>query len=106
MPDSDRQAALALARATEQIETARRLRALGRVRAARPSERWVPDIDLGLGPEEVEVERVPVGRRVAAPPPLRREGDQTVIPVVEEVTVVERRLILAEEIRVRRVARG
>ena len=30
------------------------------------------------------------------------EGDTTIIPVVEEVVVVERRLVLREEIRVRK----
>jgi stress response protein YsnF len=36
-------------------------------------------------------------------PPIREEGDTTVMPVVEEVVVVERRLVLKEEIRIRRV---
>lgn len=60
-------------------------------------------VELGLMHERVEIERVPVDRIVEAVPPVRQEGDVTVLPVVEEVLVVERRLVLKEEVRVRRV---
>ncbi len=50
--------------------------------------------------ERVEVERVPVGRWVEGPVETRQEGDTTIIPVLEEVVVVERRLRLVEEVRV------
>jgi len=55
--------------------------------------------------EDVEVERIPMEQVVAVPPAVRVEGDTTIIPVLEEVVVVEKRLILKEEIRVRRVRR-
>jgi stress response protein YsnF len=35
------------------------------------------------------------------PPPSREEGDTLVIPVVEEVAVVVKRLVLREEVRLR-----
>lgn len=57
-----------------------------------------------LRQETVEIERVPVNRMVEAMPSSRTEGDVTVIPVVEEVVVVEKRLMLKEEIRVRRAS--
>jgi uncharacterized protein (TIGR02271 family) len=50
----------------------------------------------------VEVERVPVNKAVSQLPSVRLEGSTTIIPVVEEVVVVEKRLILVEEIHVRR----
>src|SRR6195952_6146140 len=56
-------------------------------------------IDELLAHEKVEIERVVIGRPVDAVPPVREEGDTTVISVVEEVVVVERRLVLKEEIR-------
>jgi stress response protein YsnF len=56
-----------------------------------------------LAHESVEIERVPVGRPVDTVPPIREEGDTTVLSLVEEVLVVERRLILKEEIHLRRV---
>ena len=36
-------------------------------------------------------------------PPVREEGDLTILPVVEEVLVTERRLRLVEEVRIRQV---
>jgi stress response protein YsnF len=36
-------------------------------------------------------------------PAVRQEGDVTIYPVLEEVLVVEKRLVLKEEVHVRRV---
>ena len=61
-----------------------------------------------LRSERVEVERVEVGRELAPgepAPSLRRASDGTlVVPVLEEVLVVERRLVLRQEIRLRTIA--
>jgi uncharacterized protein (TIGR02271 family) len=59
-------------------------------------------VETVLRHERPVVERVAINRVVAEPPPVRQEGDTLVIPVLEEVAVVERRLMLREEIRVRR----
>ena len=59
-------------------------------------------VDVPLVEERVEVERVPVNRFVDAAPAVRQEGDVTVIPVLEEVLVVEKRLMLKEEVRLTR----
>src|ERR1700738_51800 len=61
-------------------------------------------VDKELTHVRVEIERVPIGRTIEVVPPISQEGDVTIIPVVEEVVVVERRLVLKEEIRVRRVS--
>ena len=60
-------------------------------------------IDEPLRTTRVEVERVAIGRMVDAHPPVREEGATTIISVVEEVLVTERRLLLKEEIRLTRV---
>ena len=60
-------------------------------------------VDELLTHERVEIERVPIGRQIDAVPADRQEGDTTIIPVVEEVVVVHRQLVLREEIRMRRV---
>ena len=52
--------------------------------------------------EELSVERIPVDRWVEEPVEIRQEGEVTIIPVHAEVVVVETRLKLVEEIRVRR----
>jgi uncharacterized protein (TIGR02271 family) len=50
--------------------------------------------------EEVEVERVPVNRVLEAPVAVRQEGETLIVPLLEEILVVEKRLILKEEIRI------
>ena len=60
-------------------------------------------VEEALNKERIEVKRVPIGRTVQAAPPTRQEGDVTIMSVVEEVLVVERRLVLKEEVHVRRI---
>jgi stress response protein YsnF len=60
-------------------------------------------VDEDLAQERIEIEKVPVGRPVDRVPPVRQEGDTTVVPVVEEVLRVERQLVLKEEVRIRRL---
>jgi len=50
--------------------------------------------------EDVDVERVAIGRVIDTVPEVREEGDTLIIPVLEEMLVVEKRLVLKEEIRV------
>ena len=52
--------------------------------------------------ETVEVERVPLDRWVEGPVTVRQEGDTTIITLLEEVVVVEKRLRATEEIRITR----
>ena len=52
--------------------------------------------------ETVEVTHVPVDRVVERAPEIRTEGDVTIVPVLEEVLVVEKRLVLKEELHIRR----
>lgn len=49
------------------------------------------------------VERVPKGTVVdpAHPPQVRTENGMTIIPVLEEILVVEKRLVLKEEVHIR-----
>jgi stress response protein YsnF len=54
--------------------------------------------------ETVEVTRVLVDRIVETTPEIRTEGDLTIVPVLEEVLVVEKRLVLKEELHIRRRA--
>lgn len=55
-----------------------------------------------LEEEIVEVTRVPKGTVVDKAPSVRTDGDTTIVPVLEEVLFVEKRLVLAEEIHIRR----
>jgi uncharacterized protein (TIGR02271 family) len=62
-------------------------------------------VPVELTHDEVEIERVPKNVALASLPSVRLEGTTTIIPVVEEVVVVEKRLVLVEEIHVRRRSR-
>ena len=46
----------------------------------------------------MQIDRIPIDCQVDAAPPVRQEGDTTILSVVEETIVVERRLILKEEV--------
>ncbi len=50
--------------------------------------------------EEVTVERVTLGQPIEQEIGSRQEGDTLIIPVLEEMLVVEKRLVLKEEIRI------
>lgn len=52
--------------------------------------------------EHVEVTRITIDREVAEAPSIRTEGDVTIVPVLEERLVVEKRLFLVEELHLRR----
>lgn len=57
---------------------------------------------LPLTFDQVDVEHVAVNRPLDAPLEPHYEGDVYVIPVMEEVLVIEKRLVLKEEIRIRK----
>ena len=62
-------------------------------------------VELPLVKERVDVRRVLIDRDVEGPLPVRREGETTIIPIVEEVLIVEKRYRLKEEVHVTRTAR-
>jgi len=80
----------------ERVET-------GRVRVRVVTREHEEAVDVPLTRERVEVERVAIGRDIEAIPPRRQEGDTLVVPVVEEVIVVRRKLVLKEEVRLKLV---
>jgi uncharacterized protein (TIGR02271 family) len=59
-------------------------------------------VDVPLMREEISVERVPVNQFVEAMPSPRQEGDIMIIPVVQEQVFYQKRLLLVEELRVRK----
>ncbi len=84
----------------EDLAVYKRAKTTARVRITKQvSEREV-DVDEPVYWEEVDVKRVPVNRFVEAPVEQRVEGDTLIIPVVEEVLVVSKRLKLVEELHV------
>ncbi len=84
----------------EQMDVTRRKVMTGRVQVATVTREDPHFIDEMLSSEKVEIERVPIGKVVDSVPSIREDGDVIVIPIVEEI--VERRLVLKEEVRIRK----
>ena len=82
----------------------------GRVRITTRTDTVDQTVRETLEGQTIEFSRVSVDRMLLPGEPvpqIRTEGDLTVIPVLEEVLVVEKRLVLKEELRVlRRVETG
>jgi stress response protein YsnF len=88
----------------ETLHVDKRLVETGRVRVSLSTSVEEEILRETLRTRHAEVERKPVGRTVTEVPRVRQEGDVVIIPVVEEVLVVERRLVLKEEIHLRLVS--
>jgi uncharacterized protein (TIGR02271 family) len=86
----------------EELAVARETVTTGAVEVRVAQRESVSRIELEATTDRVEVERVPIGRQVDRAEPPRQEGDDFIVPVYEEVVHVERRLVLKEEIRLRR----
>lgn len=87
--------------AREELEVGKRAVETARVRIRKLVRSREATVDERLLREEVDVQRVPVNRVIDAPVEPHYEGDVLVVPVMEERLVVEKRLVLAEELRVR-----
>lgn len=74
----------------------------GRVRIRKHVREYEEHLDIPHVHEEVRVDRVPMDRIIESAPEVRTEGEVTIIPRVEERYVLEKRLVLVEELHVRR----
>lgn len=90
----------------EHLTLGRRLVETGRVRVHLATTTQDAQVSKPVTQERVEIERRAIGREVAEAPGIREEEDGAVlvVPVLEEILVTQRRIILKEEIRIRRVA--
>lgn len=57
-------------------------------------------ITVPVSHEEVEIKKVAINKYVDTSPEARYEGDTTIIPVIKEVLIVEKKLLLVEEVYV------
>ena len=89
-------------RVEETLHVEKRETVTGRVRVQTHVDLVEEVARASLDSEVVDVKRVAVDRIVTTPPEVRTEGDVTIVPVLEEVLVVEKRLVLKEELHIRR----
>jgi stress response protein YsnF len=93
-----------IALAEEEVRLDKRMVTTGKVRV-----RTIVDVETELAKatldgETVEVTRIPIDRIVDQAPGVRVEDNVTIIRVLEEVLIVEKRLVLKEEVHIRKLA--
>lgn len=79
----------------------------GGVRVHKTVNEQAQEIDEQLRHEEVSVQHVPIDKIVSLSdaPQARQEGDTWIVPILEEVLVVEKRCRIKEEIHITRTRR-
>jgi uncharacterized protein (TIGR02271 family) len=86
----------------EALEVQKRLVVTGKVRMTEVVHERETVVDEPLWRDHVAISRVPMQRVVDGPVPVREENGTTILSVVEEVLVVEKRWMLREEIHIRK----
>lgn len=86
----------------EALDVQKRVVEAGKVRLTKVVHVRETVVDEPLFRDEVDVERVMIDRVVDGPVLARYEGDTMIIPIMEEVLVVEKRLVLKEELHIRK----
>ncbi|WP_266205365.1 YsnF/AvaK domain-containing protein [Pontibacter kalidii] len=85
----------------EQVQIGKREVETAKVHISKKVHEELKDVDIPSMHEEVEVERVAMNKFVdEAPPPVRYEGDKMIISVLKEEVVLQKRLVLVEELHV------
>lgn len=74
---------------------------LGELRIHKAVEHFPERVTRSVGRDEVEIERVPLDRLLDLPVEPYQDGEWLVVPVMEEVLVITKQLVLTEEVRIR-----
>ena len=72
----------------------------GRLRIQTVTDNVQEIVKTDLSASNLEVTRISVEREIDAFPEVRVEGDVTIIPIVEERLVIQKRLFLKEELHI------
>jgi uncharacterized protein (TIGR02271 family) len=100
--DADSSKPLVVPVIVEELEVQKRVVETGKVRITKVVQERETVVDEPLFRDEVEVERVRIDRVVDGPVPVRYEDDTMIVPLMEEVLVIEKRLVLKEEFHIRK----
>jgi uncharacterized protein (TIGR02271 family) len=84
----------------EELLIEKRVMETGGVKVSKHIHEHEEIIDESLRQEQVMVERHPINQRVETAPSIRRQETTLIIPIVEEILVVEKKLFLKEEIHI------
>ena len=99
---TDEQSGEAVPLLVEELRVEKRSVATGKVRVRSVVDCVEEVARATLEEQRVDVTRVPIGKEITEAPSVRTEGDVVIVPVLEEVLVVEKRLVLKEELHIRR----
>ena len=86
----------------EELDIQRKRNITGVVRLDKTVSTTEAVVEEQLLKESISVEHVPINRYVDEIASTRQEGDTTIIPVMEEIVIVTKQLVLKEEIRITR----
>lgn len=85
----------------EQIKVSKKVIETARVSISKTINESIESFEIPLKEEEIVVKRVPKNELIDNMPAASRyEGDVMIIPVLKEVAVIEKRIMLVEEIHV------
>ena len=87
----------------EELLVHREMRDVGEARIQTRIEEVPARLEVDAYSEEVDVEHIPVGDLVSERVEPYQDGDTLIVPVYEEQLVVTKRLVLRENLRIRRV---
>jgi uncharacterized protein (TIGR02271 family) len=86
----------------ERLAIGKRSVETGRVRIRTVVAEKLARVSEELERDDVTIERVTINKEVTEVPEVREEDGVLIVPLLEEVVVVEKRLVLKEELRVTR----
>ena len=84
----------------EQAHVSKQVVEQAKVRIVKKVHEEEATVDVSARSESVKIEKIPVNKYVETAPQIRYEGDTMIVPVVKEVVVVEKRLMLVEEVHI------
>jgi uncharacterized protein (TIGR02271 family) len=84
----------------EQAHFEKKVVETGKVHISKVVYEDVDNYAIPTAEEQISVERIPKNVIVDVAPSVRYEGDVMIIPVLKEVAVVEKKIMLVEELRV------
>ena len=84
----------------EQIQVGKQLVEKGVVRVSKKVHEEDVTVNVPLIHEEHDIDRVAINQIVDTPPSVRYEGETMIIPVLREEVIVQKRLVLVEELRI------
>lgn len=85
----------------EDVQITKKVIDIAQVNISKTVNESTETFQIPLSSEEIVVKRIPINEYVDTMPPASRyEGETMIIPVLKEVAVIEKRMMLVEEIHV------